>query len=56
MSTRGQIKLFGFAVLFWLLMPALSSATIQCYTLGGCQYCDFYGPNGEYQGLISKCN
>jgi hypothetical protein len=38
------------------LIPTSADAERRCNKYSdGCTICDFYGPNGEYQGSISWC-
>jgi hypothetical protein len=44
-------------VLLAVLIPVAAYAYKICNKYSdGCTICDFYGPNGEYQGYISWCH
>ena len=55
MSISKKRVLFVVALLA-LLIPVAAYAYKICNRYSdGCTICDFYGPNGEYQGYIEWC-
>lgn len=48
---------FVFALLAAVLSVSTATASRMCQRYSdGCTICDFYGPNGEYQGYIEWCS
>lgn len=56
-NLRGRRLVIGLVLLLAVLIPMAAYAYKICNTYSdGCTICDFYGPNGEYQGYIEWCN
>lgn len=57
MSITNSRRILLVIVLLALLIPVAAYAYKICNKYSdGCTICDFYGPNGEYQGYISWCH
>lgn len=50
-------KLFVVSIVltFVLLIPKPAHASFICNDYGSCKICDFYSPQGDWQGSISNC-
>jgi hypothetical protein len=59
MRNRSRLAALFFAlavVLSSLLIPSPALAYTKCADYGGCTICDFFSPEGQYQGYIEWCN
>jgi hypothetical protein len=58
MHTLSAVKkwlVVSFLVVVTLLLGKAASARVDCYEVGDCTSCAFYGSDGTYQGYIHWC-